>query len=107
MEMPPPPNILIFDGPASKLSITDKAKKYVPNNFACVKAAANPNYIWAISFMDYAKNNSILTEVGVTDRDTCMAKRDQIANAAEKIFPGIGRLSVNSAGECLCKQVYY
>jgi hypothetical protein len=34
-----------------------------------------------------------------------MAKRDLIA-AAEAEYGWIGRQSVNSAGECLCKQVY-
>jgi hypothetical protein len=87
-------------------AVIDAGKKIVPNNLACVKAASNANYPWAIWFMHFAKDNNMLARAGVTDRDTCMAKRDQIAEEAEKEYASIGRGAVKSAGECLCKQVY-
>ena len=90
---------------ASNLS-SNIVKAVVPKDIKCVRVIASPNWPWAVGFMNAAKSSNKLAQMGVTDKNTCLAKRAQIADEAEKEYPGIGRSSVNYVGGCLCTQVY-
>jgi hypothetical protein len=82
------------------------AGNLVPKNTKCLKAVTSPNWGWAVVFMTEAKSSNTLARLGITDRNTCLARRAQLADEAEKSYAGIGRDTVSFVGECLCTQVY-
>ncbi|MCP1757827.1 hypothetical protein [Bradyrhizobium elkanii] len=80
------------------------AKSIAPKSLKCAKEMARPEWYWAVSFVNGAKGG--LAQIGIRDKDTCLAKRSDLAEEAEHLFPGIGRKAINDAGGCLCDQVY-
>ena len=82
------------------------ATAVVPKDINCAKAIVDPNWPWALGFMTAAKNSNSLVRIGITDKNTCLAKRAQLADEAQKDFSDFGRDAINDVGECLCTQVY-